>query len=261
MAEPPRTDEFYVNYLPTPPALRRVLVLVTGLLLWVAAAYAFVWARAQHGPGDAVWDDVTPKTFTGTLVADPYPMLLPESAAEPSAATSAAGGVDPAMPIILVEMGKHGSRERVTPHAGRRVTVRGWTLERDGRRVVELDPADDAITPAEGVATVPAAVPAGPVTLAGEIVDYKCFLGAMKPGEGKPHKMCATLCVRGGIPPMLVVNEPAGRAYYLLTGPAGEPIGEGVLPFIADPVEVRGSVEARAGLRLLRINPDDIRRR
>ena len=38
------------------------------------------------------------------------------------------------------------------------------------------------------------------VTLKGEIIDPKCYLGAMKPGGGKTHKACAMRCIAGGIP-------------------------------------------------------------
>ena len=50
----------------------------------------------------------------------------------------------------------------------------------------------------------------GVATLRGEIVDSKCYLGAMKPGDQKTHKACATLCIRGGIPPVLVERLPGG---------------------------------------------------
>ena len=46
----------------------------------------------------------------------------------------------------------------------------------------------------------------GEVTLVGEVVDPKCWLGDMKPGDGKAHAACARLCMEGGIPPMLRVR-------------------------------------------------------
>jgi hypothetical protein len=41
----------------------------------------------------------------------------------------------------------------------------------------------------------------GLVKLTGEIVDSKCFLRVIAPGSGKTHKECASLRLRGGIPP------------------------------------------------------------
>ena len=56
----------------------------------------------------------------------------------------------------------------------------------------------------------------GAVELTGEIVDSKCFLGVMVPGSGKTHKECASLCLRGGIPPALFVQDRAGHSSLLL---------------------------------------------
>ena len=49
------------------------------------------------------------------------------------------------------------------------------------------------------------------VMLRGEIVDSKCYLGVMNPGEGTVHRDCAARCLSGGLPPMLVVRSPARR--------------------------------------------------
>src|SRR5690349_19376703 len=72
-----------------------------------------------------------------------------------------------------------------------------------------------------------------PVSLRGEIVDSKCFLGAMRPGNGKTHKACAMLCIAGGVPPMFVTRDSAGREeYYLLAGPDGGPAPSDVVRFL-----------------------------
>lgn len=244
-----RADEFYVNYLPMPAGLRRVVVFAVGALLWLAAGAGFFWARAQQTPGEAVWNDATPTTLTGTLVTEPFPVLF---------ADGGEGGT--AVPVILVETGKIGSQARAAPLGGQRVAVRGWTLDRDGRRMLELDPAADAIAPAAGEPEVPASQLGAAVTLRGEIVDYKCFLGAMKPGAGKPHKACATLCIRGGIPPVLVVTANGTRTYYLLVTESGGPWGESLLPVVGDVVDVAGTLESRGPLTLLRVGAGGISR-
>jgi hypothetical protein len=166
--------------------------------------------------------------------------------------------------ILLVEAGKHGSIQRTAALDSRAATVSGWPLHRDGRRMLELEPIDTAIV-ADADSPSPVLPPAmksiGPVTLRGEIVDSKCFLGAMKPGEGKTHKECATLCIRGGIPPMFVTRDATGAAtYYLLQDPAGGPIDAAIFPFIADPVEVRGEHAEWGHLNILRLRPGDVRR-
>lgn len=250
-----RADAFYVGYLPLPRALRGWLIGVTGLLLWGVAGIAFTWARAQQDPGPAVWHDAQEKTWTGLLLTEPYPMLIEDSGST----------------AVLVEIGKHGAQARTAAFAGQRVKVRGWLLERDGRRVIELiegDRADDrvAITTIGRSDVVTAAKDqeqAGDmVEIDGEIVDVKCYLGAMKPGHGITHKQCASLCIRGGIPPVLVSRGVGGEhVYTLLCGEQFKPLGPDLLPLVADPVRVRGRMVTRGDLRMMAVAPGDILRR
>ena len=134
-------------------------------------------------------------------------------------------------------------------------------VHRGERTLVELVPG--SLTPATGAAgPVPAPVEdLGVHTLVGEIVDSKCWLGVMNPGNLRTHRACATLCIRGGIPPILVVRDGEGRTLKpLLVGPAGEALNEAVLPLVALPVEVEGELERRDDLLVLRAAPADIAR-
>ena len=98
-------------------------------------------------------------------------------------------------------------------------------------------------------------------TLRGEIVDSKCFVGVMKPGRGKVHRACATLCIRGGIPPLLVVAEDGGAlAYYLLVGPDGRTLDPIAAGLVAEPIEITGDVIELDDLRVLKATPAHIRR-
>lgn len=238
MADRNEHDEFYVGYLPMPPRhLRFVRVLVTMLGLWIIGMGGVI-ALSMRDPGDAVWDTSREQAWAGTLLAEPYPMLVPHDGSEPS---------------LIVEMGKRGAQPRVAPLAGQAVEVRGFLLSRYGRRIIELSPDDTALKPIdmrpppiEGERVI------GPVTLEGEIVDGKCYLGAMKPGDGMTHKACATLCVRGGLPPMIVSSGVNGPEFRLLVieGHAGMP--ESLVPLIAEPVRVEGRLVEVGGLRFVR---------
>ena len=245
-------EEMYVGYLPVPTKQRSFLRWSVPIILWILCAASFLWARSQHSPGAAVWEDGQPIKLHGVIVSNPYPILF----------TKGAGGETEA--ILLVEVGKHGSIHRVAALNGRTATVSGWPLHRDGRRMIELEPTDAAIVAdadSSSPALPPPVKPLGPVTPRGEIVDSKCFLGAMKPGEGKTHKECATLCIRGGIPPMFVTRDATGAAtYYLLQDPAGGPIDPAIFQFIADPIEVRGEHAAWGRLNILHVRPGDVRR-
>ena len=95
-----------------------------------------------------------------------------------------------------------------------------------------------------------------PVKVRGEIVDSKCFLGVMVPGSGKTHKDCASLCLRGGIPPALYVQDQAGQSsVLLLTGTAGEPIGAQALQVAGEAIDMTGILERQGGWLVLRTDP------
>ena len=101
----------------------------------------------------------------------------------------------------------------------------------------------------------------GTVELTGEIVDTKCFLGVMVPGSGKTHKECASLCLRGGIPPALYVEDRAGHSsLLLLVGPTGEPIGATALQAAGEAISLTGSIRRRGGWLVLRTDPTFWRR-
>ena len=248
MADMRSPDELYVGYLAVPRGIRVFLRILVPGVLWSLVVVALVMGRSQPDPGAATWEQGKARTFSGTLSAHPYPILF----------SADRGDGEPAA-LLVVESGKRGAAARAAPLDGQQVTATGWLLHRDGRTILELDPAAEAlvITSAARV-PLPAAVPLGRVTLRGEIVDSKCFLGAMKPGDGKTHKECATLCISGGIPPMLIVRETEPR-HCLLIDTSGGPLSRDVYPFIADPVEVSGELAAIGGVLQLRIAPQDVK--
>ncbi|MCA9282289.1 MAG: hypothetical protein H6812_13165 [Phycisphaeraceae bacterium] len=228
---------FYVGYLEAPPAHARFVKRAILVLMWLCVVGAGVSAWAMRHPGEAVWDTSTPRMFEGVLRESPYPMLETEE------------GV-----YLIVRIGKFGAQDRVAGLADRWVRLEGYLLERDGRRMIEL--LDDA-----GAIDEVSGTPAGSedrqdfgeVSLRGEIVDSKCYLGAMKPGDGKGHKPCATLCVGNGIPPMLVVHhDGGGKDYYILATDAFGAANEMVREYLGEAVEVRGRVVERGGVRFVR---------
>jgi len=142
---------------------------------------------------------------------------------------------------LLAGEGKHGAS--VVDGAAR---VTGSLIERDGMHMVEVHRV-------ERLGNAPAAAPAQFVrrgTFRGEIVDSKCWLGVMNPGEKKVHRACASLCIRGGIPPMLVTHD---AKYILVTH-------HDVLPLVAETVEITGEVVREGELLVLRAERNAIRR-
>lgn len=246
---PSESDPIYVLYRPLPARNRRFLRVYVPTMLWSLVIVAFVWARAQQPPGPAVWDDAVARSFAGAVRMEPYPMLvLPAKDGKPAEV------------LLIVEVGKHGAQQRLRPLDGRMATLSGWLLERDGRRMLELEPGALPQPAGEPVPKVAEQV-LGRAILRGEVVDAKCFLGAMKPGAGKPHKACATLCVRGGLPAVFIPHDPgSGPSFYVLSGSDGDPPGAWFEGMIADPVEVEGEHRVVGDLDLLIVAPGSIRR-
>ncbi|MFN0134538.1 MAG: hypothetical protein ACKVS9_00300 [Phycisphaerae bacterium] len=252
-------DDFFVGYLATPPALRRFLWRITPTALLLSIALAWLVTTQQRDPGTGVWQSGQPREYTGLIIAEPYPHLCVGS----QVGESQPGGIEI---ILLVEVGKFGGGQRAAAFDGRIVTLTGWPLERDGRRMIELEPGDTIRTAADDSDArrhqlKPQRKSIAPATLRGEIVDSKCYLGAMKPGKGKPHKECATLCIAGGIPPMLVSTDAGGsRTYSLLCDRDRRALDIRLLPFVADWIELTGMRERWGDLDVLLIDVADLRR-
>jgi hypothetical protein len=208
---------FYVGYFKTPdPTLRFLRVALPAMTLTIIACAVVVAATATPG-GSGVWHSARVLEWTGTLRLDPYPRLVLDGDVVDAESASAEPVASAGESLWLVELGKVGGG---TPLGGpergferlanQRVSVQGYWLERDGRKMIEIDAAGDAVA-GLGELDAPAnrgrgVVSMGSVVLDGEIVDTKCFLGAMKPGSGVAHAACARLCVAGGIPPVLIVR-------------------------------------------------------
>jgi hypothetical protein len=108
----------------------------------------------------------------------------------------------------------------------------------------------------------PAPKSRGQVSLRGEIVDSKCYLGAMKPGGGTTHKGCAVLCLKGGVPPLFVTQDTGGRmVYYLLvSGECGQ-LDQAAFHLAGEPVEVNGESEEWGDISVLKAAGRSFRRR
>ncbi len=244
-------DEFFLGYAPPmPPRLARfitrvVIGLAGGGLAW-AVTVAAGHARLEGG----TFEFGHPQPFAGTIVERPYPALRSEA------------GDSDAMPwLLLVAPGKHGADALVRGLDGRRATLMGTRVRRGAHTMIEVDPASIVLGEAPGFSPTVAALRAEssggrPVTVRGEIVDSKCFLGVMVPGSGKTHKDCASLCLRGGIPPALYVEDrDGGSVLMLLTGTSGEPIGAHALRVVGEAIDMTGIIERQGGWLVLRTDP------
>ena len=259
MAEP-RDDEFYVGYLPEAPAgiaARARWSVVLLLVLGVAAALLLVSRQQRFDPG--VFEYGVRRPLEGVLREKPYPALYVERPG------TSDGDVEFSR-LDLVSVGKFGAASLVDGLDGRSVRLGGSLIYRQGRTMVEVEDGsiemlDDRALERRAGAWQGNLSDLGLRTLIGEIVDSKCFLGVMKPGRTKPHKACAIRCISGGIPPMLMVEDPSGAAeFFLLTGENGQAIHREILGFVAEPVEISGRVQRQSDVYILEIDPTTIRR-
>lgn len=192
-------------------------------------------------------------THVGTVIERPVPMLR---------------RTDGRMPWpLLVAPGKHGADAPVRGLDGQTVTVRATRVSRDGFEMLEL--AEPPTGVEQGQRTRDEGPKAkydeqgtkdeGRITLTGEIVDSKCFLGVMVPGEGTTHRGCAALCLRGGIPAALHVRRTDGRlALYLIAGSAAT--RERAVQWAGETVEMAGALTLQGGWQVLTTEPGSWRR-
>jgi len=259
MADTPHENRsIYVGYLALPRAHAAFLRVAVPLTLVFLVVVGGLIANRAEPAGTAVWD-AEAREWTGQLRLEPYPVLFTHP--DPDGVSA----------WMLCEIAKFGAHERLAPFDGQHVTLSGYRLQREGRAIIELEPDDPATDTDDAVAialNLPAPPPdpvqtdLGRVELDGEIVDGKCYLGAMRPGNGQSHKACATLCIRGGLPPMLVTRATDGSTRMLLLMVDGTTdLPEDLLPLVAEPVRITGLLRTYGQLEILETTADAIRQR
>ena len=235
---------FFVGYLPMPAALVRFYVpLMIGLCLLGLVAGHFL-ARMQVSGGPADWNVAATETMSGILQVDPYPVL---HRVDPGS-----GETDS---VLLVLPGKFGADDVAQAYSGQAVSITGHAIIRGGWTMLELA----GESPIQVADTDPGApefdrTEFGTVSLSGEIADSKCFLGVMKPGAGPVHKACAEVCLRGGIPAMLLVRGRDGGHYgYMLVDADGGSLSRDLSSRAAEQVTVSGRLEKQGELFYIRV--------
>lgn len=293
-----RHDGFYVGYVDETPAgvsrfARRVAIGLVLLAAALGASLALLLERFDEG----VFEYGLVRDYEGELLVDPHPRLLtvdgPASGyllvaegkhgleaveapellpGEPaSAVTASVRGTlirNPEAAMIEVhslELPEGAARTGAAAEPGAFAGAAADPVNDPAATSADNTPAGDseslgpesAANPAPGATTIVTRVRGH--TLLGEIVDTKCYLGAMKPGRGKAHRDCASLCIRGGIPAALLVRTEGGeRRLVHLLNRQGQPLGRELLEWVGEPVEVWGTLRRRDNrlfLRTITIRP------
>jgi hypothetical protein len=229
-------DPFYIGYLPHAPVGVAPFVCQTLAIVGaIALAGAALLAVALPYYGGGKFEYGQPRNFTGTIRCDVAPRLI-------------AGEAD----YLLVGVGKHGAPLEICGADGREVSVRGTLIQRDGRRLVEVAQLLESRVAAP---LSQPRVPLGRFTLTGEIVDSKCYFGVMNPGEGRLHRACAELCLRGGVPAVFVARDRNGNHVHLLIENSRDGgFDDALISRIGGPIELSGEVSRSE--RWLIIKPD-----
>lgn len=248
-------DEFYIGYQPqAPAALGRRVRLVVALLFVLLLGASAALSSGHRRLGAASFEFGVERSFRGIVKERPFPLLM---VLRPGLQR----GVAEFSRYPLVAPGKFGAAELMAEVADEVVELRGTLIYRDGKTMIEVVPGSIEST---GKIEAQAGIgmdPVDTVRLRGEIVDSKCFLGVMNPGDLRTHRPCAIRCLSGGIPPVLCVRDATGRAtYFLLARPDLTSLNADILDRVAEPVEVFGQATRWGDLDILLTRASDIRR-
>lgn len=207
------------------------------LLIGFGALLAFLLAAGQGPFAPSKFEFGVFRTYSGIAEQTPVPSII-------------SGGER----YLLVGPGKHGAGAIAAAGQSQPVELQGSLIERGSTRMLEILPGSWRPKGPGSVATP--GVSEGPHSFTGEIVDSKCYLGVMNPGEGKVHRQCAARCISGGVPAAIAVN---GRL-ILLTGPGDRPLSRELSPYAGERVTIRGELIRLGQLQILRADPASITR-
>ena len=244
-------SDFYIGYLPKAPTglsrfVRRVIVALDLLALIVA----LVLSLGQMPFAKSYFEFGKLRDFEGTVVARPYPSLI---ITRPGQADQG----DSTSEYLLVAPGKHGADDLVRSFDGKDVHLRGQLIYRDGKTMVEIEPGSIRQNNRQS-AEQPGTKTLGALTVTGEIVDSKCYLGVMNPGNGKVHRDCASRCLSGEIPPLFIDSE-SGRQFILVSEDEKALPYAAIKEFMAEPLSITGELLQRGDVQVLRIDLHQLR--
>jgi len=241
----PPSEPFYVGYAPkAPPAVARFLRIRVGIVLGLGLTLALGSALWHPAPARATFEYGIVREFTGVLRLHPYPMLMVPTEGAPAG-------------LLLVGETKHGADSLVKGLDGHRVQLAGSLIQRGAYRMIEVHgrPEDLGVD-----LPLVETDPTQPRDLMGEVVDSKCHLGAMNPGDGPTHRLCAIRCLRGGVPPLLAWSGADGQDQVaLLTNPDGTRWTPTAALPVGEPVRVIGGGESVGGWLVIRVASGRVR--
>lgn len=237
------SDDFYIGYLPKAPArtarFTRRAVAAAGIATLFAGG-ALAVALPYYGNG--VFEFGRHQDFVGTMRCDTVPQLKTDAA-----------------DYVLVGYGKNRAPIELCGAAGQQVKINGTLITREGRQLIEVSSSEEIRSAA--APSVPSQRQSlGRATLTGEIVDSKCYFGVMNPAEGRAHRACAELCLKGGVPAVFVARDRTGAtAHLIITQTNGKPMNDQLLRWAAESVEATGEVVRQGKWLIFRVDPTSLK--
>jgi len=237
-----RDDDFFVIWRDADGGANKGFLRGVSIgLLVLALGFGSGFVALQRTVAEnATFEFGTTHDYEGVLVGEPVPLLVTESRV-----------------YFLVDPFKYAfdpqAREQLT---GRRVALEATLIERGSQAMLEVV-SGTVRDLGEGNAAL-ASSASEVVTMRGEIVDSKCYLGVMNPGHLKPHRACAVNCLRGGIPPVLLTRHTDGARQTVLVSADGFPLKDWILDYVAEPVEVTGVSWRLGPIDLLAVYEQDV---
>ena len=244
-------DAFFVGWSADTPKVDRRFMLAGALTLIAGgAAIGAGLGSNTASTGEGLWAMGGTRSLRGLLTARPYPSLFTQDLDGTVRTVFLATTGKTAPPI------DRGMMETWVAVTGTLITRGQNTM----MAVSSIAPSSTRISPVQFNAPIP--VDRGPVLLVGEILDAKCWFGAMRPGYGKTHKSCAALCARGGLPLAFCQLGACGDgvAAPLFLDSDGQAFGHSILPLVADPVSVQGRLVEIGDVMQVHARLSDIRR-
>ncbi|NOU61398.1 hypothetical protein [Marinifilum caeruleilacunae] len=258
-------NEFYIGYInKLPKQTAKTIKKSIFVLIFVFVASGVVIALHHQKVSNSKFELGQLSTIEGYYFNEPVPMIKLLEGKD-------IHGNHIFKSIPLVNYAKFGVEELVGIYEeenkislqGKKVKIVGTYLYDDGKALFELTKRAESILevsslndPAIKEMIQPKIEKLGVNSIKGEIVDSKCYFGAMRPGFGKTHRACAVRCISGGIPPVLAATNYSGEVnYFLIRGSEKEAINKEVLPYVAEPVRLTGELVKIDDWMVIYVNP------
>ncbi len=250
--------EFYIGWQDKAPAgIAKWTKSTIGIFFILLLLAGSILVLTQRGFSTSTYEINRYRVIEGVLITYPIPCLKMLVGKD-------AEGNPHFQRVLLVGIGKRSASPMLKllatqlkqPLSGKSLRLKGKLIYYDGVLAMELGTQKelfqgftkllDESTPIKKL---------GKTELFGEILDPKCYLGVMRPGEGKPHRSCAIRCIAGGIPAFFKSTTKEDiQQYFFILDTNGKPVNQAIAGFVADEIQICGQVEQWDNWYILKVD-------